>query len=133
MLEITDDYKPGVAGVVWLRQWFITNQVIVFAVYGQVFFTLGVAIAVQSMKHTRLALGRHLRWLAAFGITHGLVEWGHVFIPIQATYLPGNVILVLHWLKFVLLVVSFVCLLQFGLRAAPNCHPVREKARRVGD
>lgn len=102
----------------WLRHWFATNSVVVFAVYGQVFFILGVAIAVQSMKHTRLDVGRHLRWLAAFGLSHGLVEWGYVFIPIQATYLSPRAVELLEWLQLALLVASFLFLLQFGVRSA---------------
>lgn len=102
----------------WLRQLFAANQIVVYALYGQVFFTMGVALGVQSMKHTQLALGKHLRWLAAFGLSHGLVEWGYVFIPIQAATLPPGVVELLNWLQLALLVASFACLLQFGLRTA---------------
>ncbi len=110
----------------WLRNLFITNQVIVFAVYGQVFFTLGVALAVQSMKHTRLHLGKQMRWLAGFGLSHGLVEWGYVFIPIQATYLPQPAVQVLQWLQLLLMLISFINLLHFGLRTMIRNSPFRE-------
>lgn len=106
-----------------LRQIFAANGIIIFAIYGQAFFTLGVALAMQSMKHTRLELGKHLHWLAAFGLSHGLVEWGYVFIPIQATYLPSGVVEGFWWLQLALMVASFVFLLQFGVRtvARPGC------------
>jgi signal transduction histidine kinase len=118
----------GADSMEWLRQWFMTNQFIVFALYGQVFFTMGVALAVQSMKHTRLELGRHLRWLAAFGLAHGLVEWGYVFIPIQSAYLPPAAIQTLQWLQLLLMILSFACLLQFGLRTAPLDRALRGDA-----
>lgn len=118
--------RTGVAGVAWLRQLFGTNQVVVFAIYGQVFFTLGVALAVQSMKHTRLVLGKHLRWLAAFGLSHGLVEWGYVFIPIQASYLPDRAVESLRWLQLGLMIASFAFLINFGLRTAMRGGPLKE-------
>lgn len=99
-----------------LSGWFATNSVVVFALYGQVFFALGVALGVQSLKHTRLHLGRHLRWLAVFGLSHGIVEWGYVFIPIQAAYLTPGSVEALRWLQVLLMLISFVFLFQFGLR-----------------
>jgi hypothetical protein len=34
-----------------------------------------------------LALARSLGWLSVFGISHGLHEWGLLFVPLQATYM----------------------------------------------
>ena len=73
-----------------LAELFETNRVIVLTVYGQVFFVLGLAIALQSLKRSTLALARPLPWLAAFGIVHGFHEWGYLFIPIQSGYLPPS-------------------------------------------
>jgi len=98
-----------------LAQFFQTNRVILYSVYGQVFFVLGLAIALQSRKHSRLALAHSLRYLAAYGFLHGLHEWGYVFIPIQAQYLPANFIDLLEWGQLLLLVLSFLALLLFGL------------------
>ncbi|MBI3160633.1 MAG: ATP-binding protein [Chloroflexi bacterium] len=97
-----------------LQRFFETNAVIVFFVYGLVFFTLGLAIALQSRSHSRLELARNLGWLAAFGLSHGLHEWGWVFIPIQAGYLPEAGISFLISLQTILLGLSFAFLLQFG-------------------
>jgi hypothetical protein len=44
----------------WLAQLFETNQIIVLSVYGQVFFVMGLAIALQSRKRSELALARSL-------------------------------------------------------------------------
>ncbi len=94
------------------------NENIIYFLYGQVFFVLGLAIALQSResrRRSRLPLAGCLGWMAAFGITHGLHEWGNVFIPIQATYLSRGSIDALRTFQWGLLVLSFLFLLQFGL------------------
>jgi len=107
----------------FLRNLFAANQVIILSVYGQVFFVLALAIALQSWRHSRLALARQLQWLAAFGLTHALYEWGDVFIPLQVQYLPAPLVDLLRSLQAVLLAISFTCLFQFGvelLRPLPD-------------
>lgn len=97
-----------------LHEFFTLNRPLVLFVYGQTFFIMGLAIFLQSRRHSRLRLARDLRWLAAFGILHGLYEWGDVFIPIQAQYLPEPYIDLLLTFHTVLLAVSFSCLVAFG-------------------
>jgi signal transduction histidine kinase len=97
-----------------LSRFFEVNNTLVFFVYGQVFFVLGLAIALQSRRHTRLELARSLGWLAAFGIAHGVHEWGAFFIPIQATHVSEAVLSFLRLLQVVLLAVSFGFLFRFG-------------------
>lgn len=97
-----------------LIRFFQANEVIVYSVYGQVFFIMGITIAVHSMQHSRLYMARHLWLLAGFGLTHGMVEWGHVFIPIQASYMPEGFVEGLGLLQFLLLVISFLFLVCFG-------------------
>lgn len=96
------------------REFFELNSSLVFFVYGQVFFVLGLAIALQSRRHSRLALSPSLGWLAAFGVTHGLHEWGHVFIPLQAQYADPVLVTVLRLAQAILLALSFSFLFQFG-------------------
>jgi hypothetical protein len=71
----------------FIRAFFELNRDIILFAYGLVFFVLGLAIALQSRRYSRLDLARSLSWLAAFGFTHGLHEWGDLFIPIQKEYL----------------------------------------------
>ena len=97
-----------------IRQFFELNSSLVYFAYGQVFFVLGLAVALQSRKHSRLALSKALGWLAAFGIVHGLHEWGHVFIPIQAQYVGPVPLAFLKIVQAILLALSFGFLLQFG-------------------
>ena len=99
-----------------LRSFFETNRIVFFFVYGQVFFVVGLAIALQSRQHSRLALTESLPFLAIFGIANGLGQWGHVFIPIQETYLPVKVIAALQFVQVSLLAMSFAALMRFGLQ-----------------
>jgi len=72
-----------------IRNFFDLNSEVVLFAYGQVFFILGLAVALQSRRHSRLELARSLHWLALFGLTHGFHEWGLLLVPIQAAYLSA--------------------------------------------
>ncbi len=99
----------------WLAELFETNRIIVLSIYGQVFFVLGLAVALQSRQRSELPLARPLGWLAAFGIVHGLMDWGYLFIPIQAGFLPQPIIEGLLVLQLLLKPLSFALLFQFGV------------------
>ncbi len=99
-----------------LRSFFKTNEAVFFFLYGQVFFVVGLAIALQSRKYSRLAVTRSLPFLGVFGIASGLAEWGNVFIPIQAAYLPAKLIAALQFVQVSLLALSFAALMRFGLQ-----------------
>ncbi len=99
----------------FLRIWFTENQPLILFVYGQAFFILGFAIAIQSRQYSRLNLARSLPWLAGFGVLHGFHEWGDLFIPIQQSILPHAVVTILQTWQLLLLAASFFCLFQFGI------------------
>ena len=99
----------------WLAELFETNRIIVLSVYGQVFFVMGLAVALQSRHRSELPLARALPWLAGFGIVHGLMEWGYLFVPIQAGWLNPTIIEGLLLLQLAMKPISFALLLQFGI------------------
>lgn len=99
-----------------MESFFTLNRPLILFLYGQVFFVVGLAIFLQSRRHSRLRLARDLRWLALFGILHGLHEWGLVFIPLQTSYLSEPAIKVSMTIQVWLLAGSFICLLIFGAR-----------------
>jgi len=107
----------------FIQNIFTANHEIIYFVYGLVFFVLGLAIALQSRHSSRLDLARNLTWLAAFGFLHAFNEWGDLFIPIQATYLSPEVILVLNYLHLLLLATSFACLFEFGAALLESIRP----------
>jgi signal transduction histidine kinase len=98
-----------------LREFFEINRALLFFIYGLVFFVLGLAITLQSRQHSRLTLARRLHWLALFGFIHALHEWGDLFIPLQATYLPPPIVSLLKTIQLGLLAFSFTCLFQFAI------------------
>ena len=100
-----------------LRLFFTDNRPLIYFIYGQVFFVLGLAIVLQSWRHSRLTMARNLQWLAAFGLTHALYEWGDIFIPIHAQYVSAPLLAFLRSLHAIMLAVSFACLFQFGVEA----------------
>jgi signal transduction histidine kinase len=100
--------------VEFLRNLISANTIIVQFVYGLAFFVLGLAIALQSRHSSHLDLARSLTWLAAFGFVHAFVEWGDLFIPLQAEYLSPDFIRGLQHLHLLLLGISFACLFEFG-------------------
>jgi signal transduction histidine kinase len=99
----------------WLAELFDTNRIIVLSVYGQVFFVMGLAIAFQSRQRSELPLARSLAWLAGFGIVHGLMNWGYLFVPIQAGFLPEPAIEGLLILQLLMKPIGFALLFQFGV------------------
>ena len=100
-----------------LQNCFTANITLVLFVYGLSFFGMGLAVLTTrlSRRYKPLKLDNGMQWLAAFGFAHGLHEWGSMFIPIQATYMPQSVILALQAVHVLLLGASFAFLLQFGL------------------
>jgi hypothetical protein len=101
--------------VVSLTEVLEINWIILYFVYGQVFFVMGLVTGLQWRRQSRLALARPLPWLAAFGIAHGLNEWGYIFIPLHALYLKDSIVRVLIVIHLLLLAFSFFFLFQFGM------------------
>ena len=95
--------------------WFLVNRTLVYFVYGLVFFTLGIAILLQTRSYSRLRLARNLPWLAWFGILHGLNEWAEIFIPIHVMTMGDNTFQILDLIHHLVLAFSFWCLFQFGI------------------
>jgi len=98
-----------------LHNFIDTNMTLLYFVYGQVYFMTGLAIVLQQRSLSNFRLARHLWLLAGFGIIHGLAEWGHVFIPIQDSYLSDAWMNSLYKLQAIAFGISFGFLLQFGI------------------
>jgi signal transduction histidine kinase len=92
-------------------QWDI---VFIFFIYGLAFFSMGVALSLESMRTPRLAERRVLRPLAVFGLLHGMHEWLEILL-LQGVWLGVPFPDQLNWFRYALLVISFVPLIYFGL------------------
>jgi signal transduction histidine kinase len=99
-----------------IYQFFQAHIIIVYFIYGLVFFMMGFAISLQNDKPSTLILSGSFNYLAAFGIIHGLSEWGHVFIPVMETYSSRQTMASLNFIEINLIGFSFVLLLYFGLK-----------------
>ena len=96
------------------REFINSNMVPIIFAYGLTFFAAGLAIALQPRQLSNFRLAHHLWMLAAFGIIHGIAEWGDIFIPIQSPYLSDFWIAQLWDLQQTAWAISFIFLLQFG-------------------
>lgn len=110
-----------------LAELFETNRIIVLSVYGQVFFVMGLAIAFQGRRRSELPLARSLIWLAGFGILHGLMVWGYMFIPLQAGLLPAPMVEALLLLQLALKPIAFGMLFQFGIELLISTRPGQDR------
>jgi signal transduction histidine kinase len=99
-----------------IYQFFQTHIILVYFIYGLVFFMMGFAISLQNDKPSSLILGRSFKYLAAFGFVHGLSEWGYVFIPIMENYSSPRTIASLYFIEISLIGFSFLFLFYFGLK-----------------
>ncbi len=101
--------------MITLSEFFEINHDVILFAYGLVFFTLGLTILIRIRQSSRLELARSLKWMAAFGILHGLNEWGDLFIPLQAVYLSPLVMRGLYIGQLIILTLSFAALFEFGV------------------
>lgn len=88
--------------------------VLIFFIYGLAFFSMGIALSLESMRSPRLAERRVLRPLAIFGLLHGMHEWLEILL-LQGVWLGVPFPEQLNWLRYALLIISFIPLIYFGL------------------
>ena len=108
-----------------IKLFFAVNNVVVQFVHGQVFFILGVMMALQWRQRSQLELARALPWLAGFALLEAIATWGNSFIPIQTTLLPASAIDTLRFLQLLVYLASYSVLLGFGLRLNEPSLPSR--------
>ncbi|WP_406677409.1 sensor histidine kinase [Moorella sp. ACPs] len=90
---------------------------LLFFLYGLSFFLMGFGILLQARRGSNLHLGRRLPWLAVFGLLHGLVEWGYIFIPTAAVAEGWQTLrgVLFNGGHALLLALSYLFLLVFGV------------------
>lgn len=88
---------------------------IIYFIYGLSFFTLGLAVFLESGRIPMLAGARTMRPLAAFGIIHGIHEWLELFLmPLETLGpLPHS----FTFIRIFFLIISFASLFAYGIRA----------------
>lgn len=96
-----------------------THMAELYVLYGLAFFLLAVALFLQPRDSDPLGLGRNLHLLALFGLLHGLKEYSALWLLLHGT--PAWL-----WPDGLLLLVSYLPLLEFGRRVARKAfgHPL---------
>ena len=97
-------------------EFFDQNMIVVFFFYGLAFFSMGLAVWMEAGRSPDFAGARALLLLAGFGLIHGIHEWLEVFTILRWSELgdPAQMML-LELSRVVLLAVSFLLLIMFGL------------------
>jgi len=95
------------------------NIVAVYFLYGLAFFSMGLAVWLESGRSSQLRLARAMGPLAAFAILHSLHEWLEMFQRL-GVLVPGapalGQSLAANAVRVSLLALSFVMLIVFGVR-----------------
>ena len=95
---------------------FQENMLWVFFFYGLGFIILALAIFFKNKETTNKDLIANFYMLALFGLIHGLTEWTDwLRLYVSKHSIAGGQIIFLDGIKTVLLAVSFLFLLQFGI------------------
>ncbi len=97
--------------------------IIIFFFYGLAFFSMGLALFVESDRTSELEFARSMRLLSAFGILHGIHEWLDMTGQGVAYYHHQPLYEWLQWIKLAVLVTSFVALLMFSERLLMHARP----------
>src|SRR5512135_296241 len=93
----------------------ITPVYILYLIYGPAFLFLGVSIVTKEMKGSELKLADSLWLLGVFGFLHGFHEWMKLGQLIEGKNLSARQIISGEGISVILLVLSFLFLLQFGI------------------
>lgn len=88
-------------------------MIAIFFVYGLAFYSLGIALWIESGRASRLRFARSMRLLSAFGVLHGVHEWMDM-INCSCQVIEVSLPPWYDWFRLIVLIVSFVALIAFG-------------------
>jgi signal transduction histidine kinase len=98
-----------------ISAFFVRNIVVVFFFYGLAFFVMGLALLLASRLPSAFRFSVAIVPLALFGFLHAAHEWVEMFQKIAALTSGYTPAVAEELVRLVLLVLSFVALLVFGL------------------
>lgn len=102
-----------------LSAFFAQNIVLVYFLYGLAFFSMGLAVWLESGRTSELRLARAMGPLAAFAFLHSAHEWLEMFVRLGEV-VPGapriGQSVAVEIIGLALLVLSFLLLIVFGVR-----------------
>jgi len=94
-----------------------------FFVCGLALFSLGLAIALETRHSGATELAASLKYLAAFGLLHGALEWLNARIVLDRTAEAHGELSMVRLVAVVLLAGSATCLMVFGTRLLASLEP----------
>jgi len=86
----------------------------VFFFYGLAFYSMGLALLIESGRASELGFARSMRLLAGFALLHGIHEWIDFLEHGLNLYTDPSLPMWMQWLRVALLAGSFVALVAFG-------------------
>lgn len=98
-----------------ISAFFVRNIIVVYFFYGASFFALGLALIFASRRRSSFRFVQAILPLAAFGLLHAAHEWLEMFQKIGALTAGNAPTLGEESIRILLLVLSFLCLLSFGM------------------
>jgi signal transduction histidine kinase len=101
---------------------------LVYFIYGLTFFCMGLVMLLEAGRSPLLAEASVLFPLAVFGLVHGSHEWLEMFLY-KSDWLPFADPVLVNWSRILILAVSFVSLLAFGLRMFRPKEPLNRRQR----
>lgn len=96
--------------------------ILIYFVYGLAFFSMGIALLLETMRSPTLVDRRALVYLAIFGLLHGMHEWVEIII-LQGIDIGLPFPTSISWARVAWLVISFIPLVIFGvlmLQSSPS-------------
>jgi signal transduction histidine kinase len=99
----------------YFASFFERNIVLIYFLYGLAFYSLGLAVLLESQKATQMPFVRALRPLTAFSFMHGVHEWGEMFQKILELTQGYRLSVNEEVLRLVWLAGSFCALIVFGM------------------
>lgn len=99
-----------------MDEFFVNNIIGVFFFYGLAFFSMGLAVLLEARHSSGIDFARALKPLAAFGLLHGSHEWfemGLIIYNQLTNRVEANWV---FYLRIVMLGVSFLLLIAFGIQ-----------------
>jgi len=93
------------------------NMILVFFINGLAFFVMGLAITLETRRPSKLKLAESLWLLTVFALLRSLANWAAMFLLIQGQATLASDNLPLQIAKALLLPLSTMFLLQFGIKA----------------
>jgi signal transduction histidine kinase len=93
----------------------------IYFFYGLAFFSLGLVASIEAHRASKIALARHLPWLAAFSLTHALAEWADMGLLLN----PNNSMEeTFHIIHTIFIPLSSLFLVRFGAGLILDAGPV---------